>query len=304
MLPAVDALFTLVRQLATRSTVTEVSVPKWLVQLHRLGPLAARGGAASYRDELVRATVDWARIEHDLPPLVAALGHAGVAVAPIKGVAYASRLYASPAERPMSDIDLLVPPGQRETARDVLSRQGFRPAPAAALHHAEPWVRSDLSIDLHWNIIAPGRSRIDLDAVWARTESGWPDGARQLEAVDALVFHLVHLARNRLRLPLINVVDAARLLELADADLALARARAWGVGRASGLALRFCSSILDARAGRPAGWLGPSLTDVVACSQPGLASKVVFDVAVAGSPRQLVSRVFHFSANVRRRRAQ
>jgi hypothetical protein len=301
MLPPVDALFTLVRQLAARSAVIEVSVPKWLVQLHRLAPLAARAGAASYRDDLVRATLEWARIEADLPAIVHALQGAGVDVAPIKGVAYAKQLYASPAERPMADIDLLVPLRQRERARSLLAAQGFRPAPAAALHHAEAWLRGDLAIDLHWNIIAPGRSRIDLDAVWSRTTPGWPDAARQLEPVDAFVFHLVHLARNRLRLPLINVVDTARLLEHVDANTALMRAREWGLGRATELALRFCTSILDAREGRPAGWLGPSRADVVECAEPSLPGKVLFDVAVAGSPRQLVSRVVHFGANRVRR---
>lgn len=304
MLPRVDALFTLVRQVATRSRVTEVSVPKWLVRLHRLAPLMARAGAGSYRDDLVRATLEWARIEHDLPPLVAALGRAGVRAAPIKGVAYAKYLYVTPAERPMADVDLLVPPAQREDARAVLTEHGFRPAPAAALHHAEAWVREGVAVDLHWNIIAPGRGRIDFDAVWSRTEPGWPDGARRLEAVDALLFHLVHLARNRLRLPLINVVDAARLLEQVDAATALTRARSWGLGRAAELALRFCKSILEGRAGRPAGWLGPSRADVVACAQPSVAGKVLFDVAIAGSARQLASRVVHFSANVRRRGAQ
>jgi hypothetical protein len=269
-----------------------------LVTRHGLAPLAARAGATSFRDELARATLAWHSTDRELPPLVAELTLAGVRVAAIKGVAYAARLYASPAERPMSDVDLLIPHEHLTTARRVLRGRGFTPATAAVLHHAEPWTRSDFVIDLHWNIIAPGRSRIDLDAIWSRTSAGWPDGGSLLEPSDALVFHLVHFARNRLRLPLINVVDTARLLENADASTAIARARVWGVGSAVEIALRFCRAILEARDGsRPGGWLGPTLDEVAGLAPQSTARKLFFDVAVAGSPRQLASRAVHFGAN-------
>jgi hypothetical protein len=296
-LPPVDSLFTLVRQLATRSRVTDVAAPKWLVQLHGLAAMAARAGATSYRDDLARATLDWARIEREIPPVVAAMSSAGVRVCLIKGAGYARTLYATPAERPMRDVDLLVQPDRRDDARRVLASLGFAPANAPALHHAEPWTSSGIAIDLHWNIIAPGRSRIDLAAIWSRTIAGSFEHSESLEPIDALVFHLVHLARNRLRLPLMNVVDTARLLERADANASLARARSWGLGAATELALRFCTSILTERAGRPAGWLGPSLDEIVQISDGSLAAKIAFDIATAGSPKQLASRVVHFGAN-------
>jgi hypothetical protein len=301
MLPGVDALFTLVRQLARRQPVTEVAAPKWLVQRHGLGPMAARAGAPGFRDDLARAALDWVRTEQEARPIVAALVEAGVRVAPIKGLAYAKTLYDNPAERPMRDIDLLVPRDRRDSARVVLAQRGFRRAESAVLHHAEAWVRGELALDLHWNIIAPGRSRIDLDAVWSRTSAGWPEHAERLERVDAAVFHLVHLARNRLRLPLINVVDTARLLEHANAREVLARGREWGLGSAVGIALKFCTAICEARPGRPAGWLGPSLEEVALLSEDSVSSKLLFDIATAGSPTQLASRVVHFAANQLRR---
>jgi hypothetical protein len=297
MLPLVDALFTLVRQLATRSPVIEISAPKWLVQRHGLAAMAARAGATSYRDDLARATLEWARIEQEISPVVAALVQAGVRVCPIKGAAYAKTLYGSPAERPMGDVDLLVELDRRDDVRRLLAELGFAPAIGPVMHHAEAWTRGDFALDLHWNIIAPGRSRIDFDAIWGRTRPGWPTGAEWLDPTDAMVFHLAHFARNRLRLPLMNVVDTARLLERVDAAVAVERARSWGLGRASELALRFCIAILDGRGGRPGGWLGPSLEDVALLSEDGVASKVLFDIATAGSPKQLASRVVHFAAN-------
>jgi hypothetical protein len=301
MLPDVDGLFTLVRQLAGREAVTEVAAPKWLVQRHSLGPLAARAGARAFRDDLIAAALQWARIEKELPSITDALTSAGIRVTAIKGVAYARTLYATGAERPMADIDLLVPKAAVQSARTVLARLGFVPAASVALHHAHAWTRGDLALDLHWNIIGRGRGRVDLDAVWDRAIPGSPAGLHYLEPCDGLAFHLIHLARNRLRLPLVNVVDAARLLERADPSESLGRARAWGLGAAAELALRFCLSILEDRPGRPAGWLGPSREDITHLAEETTARKVLFDVVTAGSPRQLTSRLMHFGANRLRR---
>jgi hypothetical protein len=297
MLPDVDGLFTLVRQLARREAVTEVAAPKWLVQRHGLGPLTARAGGPGYRDELARASLQWARLAEELPAVIEGLRNGGVRVAPIKGVAYATSLYDTPAERPMNDVDLLVPPDQIPTAEATLARLGFQQGRYAALHHARPWLRGDLVIDLHRNIIGPGRSRIDLATVWSRTTSGWPSGAERLQPDHGLVFHLVHLARNRLNLPLINVIDAARLLEHASSQRALELANTWGLGRSTSLAFRFVRSILEGDSPRPAGWLGPTRDEVVAVDAPGALRKLAFDIATAGSLPQLAARSLHYGYN-------
>ena len=297
MLPAVQALFTLVRELAQNRVVTEIAASKWLVQRHGLASLAARAGAVQFREDLARQALSWARIAGVVEPLVAQLVHAGARVVPIKGLAYAKTLYAHPDERPMSDVDVLVPDTHHAIVERELERAGFSPVPGAVMHHATAWHRDDFVVDLHRSIMAPGRSQIDLDAVWSRVTPGWPTGAEQLDPVDALVFHLAHLARNRLRVPLIQVVDAARLCERAPAETALNRARAWGLGRAAELALRFCTSILDGTDARPGGWLAPTRDELATFEEPSIARKILFDVAVAGSPRQLAARVRHFVAN-------
>jgi hypothetical protein len=295
-LPEVRQMFALTRTLASGGDVSEIAVHPSVVQRHQLGPLAGRAGLAQFRDDLVRAAVGWARIERELPGIVAAAAASGIRVAPIKGVAYAHSLYELPAERPMTDIDLLVAPADEVRARDVLGDLGFSCAHDPSLHHASTWVRDTLVVDLHRDIIGSGRSRIDLDAVWGRVIPGWPAHAWHLEPVDALVFHLVHMARNRLCGPLIQVVDAARLLERADATAALARARGWGIEASVRPALRYCRDVLD-DASRPGGWLCPSLDDVLAVRQPSTLRKLVFDVATAGSVRQLAARaVAHYIA--------
>jgi hypothetical protein len=297
MLPEVDALFTLVRQLAKRERVSDVAAPKWLVQRHGLAAMAARAGAVSYRDDLAVATVQWALLEREVSGVVGALVRAGISVAPIKGFAYASSLYDNPAERPMGDVDLLVHPRDVGAARDVLRGVGFARGPAMVMHHAEAWTRGTLAIDLHTSMIASGRARIDLDALWSRMQPGWQPGAHQLEASDALGFHLLHLARNRLRLPLMNVVDFARLLDRASADAVLERASQWGVRRAVAWALRFCRSIIAGDPAPAGGWPGPSRQEVVDIAPPTTAQKIAFDVVTAGSMRQLTARSLGFALN-------
>lgn len=289
-------MFALVRMLSSGRDVSEIAVHPTIVQRHQLGPLAASAGWAQFRDDLVRATVGWGRIERELPAIVDALDCRGIRVAPIKGVAYATTLYETPGQRPMTDIDLLVAPAEGAFARRILGELGFTCAHDPALHHASTWVRGSLVIDLHRDIVGTGRSQIDLDAVWSRVVPGWPKRAWRLEPVDELVFHLVHMARNRLCGPLVQVVDASRLLQRADALAALARAKEWGIEAAVRPALRFCRDIVD-DVPHPGGWLSPSPGDLLAVQQPSTLRKLVFDVATAGSMRQLASRaVAHYMA--------
>lgn len=300
MLPAVDGLFTLVERFANRELVTEIAASKWLVQRHGLAPLAGAAGAAEFRDDLVRATVSWSAIERVLTRTVPSMVERGAHVAPIKGAAYARTLYDRPAERPMTDVDLLVREDSLQLCEAVLGESGFRKISGGPWHHAWAWTRSDLTIDVHRSILGPGRSKIDLDAVWSRTSEGWPAGARQLDPTDAFVFHLAHLARNRLRVALIQVVDAWRLLaRLPDRDPApaLRRADDWGIGRAARVAFDFCLAIVNHEHRRPGGWLGPD-PDALATFEPAsILGKLVFDVATAGSPRQLAARFIAYGAD-------
>jgi hypothetical protein len=252
-----------------------------------LAALCALAGVSQLRDDLAGATVRWIAWSREIATVVARLGDAGVAVAPIKGLAYAAGLYPQPAARPMTDVDLLVQPGRVTAARDVLERAGFTLASDIPLHHASTWERGDLTVDLHRDIMPIGRGRIAHDELWARTRPGWPAGARRLDSVDELVFHLAHMARGRLCGPLVQVVDAARLLEHAGATQALERARQWKIGAPVSVALAFCRAIID---GTSLPWLAPADDDVLFARQPGVARKLLFELATSGSPRQLAAR--------------
>jgi len=287
-------MFALTRILAKERDVSEIVAPLDVLQRHMLAALAGRLGVSGCRSDMVRATLAWARLDRDLPPIVSRFRTAGARVAPIKGVAYATRLYTVPGDRPMTDVDILVPPSDRKAATSALRELGFTLHPDPALHHASTWARGDLVIDVHHGILGDGRSRVDLGAVWQRTRPGWPDGAERLEPADELAFHLLHMTRNRLCGPLIQVIDAGRLAERdAAVDIALKRAASWGVGAAARLAWRFVGDVLADRE-TPGGVFGPRVSDVLAVRQPPTLGKLVFDVATAGSLRQLAARVVAF----------
>jgi Uncharacterised nucleotidyltransferase len=287
MLPATAKMFALVRDLSARREVTEIAVSRWLVRRHNLAAVAALAGVSRLREDLVTGTVRWAAISRELPTIVAQLRDANVGVAPIKGVAYAMGLYSTPAARPMTDIDLLIAPGQDTRARQVLTHAGFTLGNDIPLHHATMWTRGDLTLDLHRDILPVGRSHIALDDVWSRTQVGWPDGARRLDPVDELVFHLAHMARNRLCGPLIQVVDTARLLEHASLDAAMARAGQWRISTAIGVAAAYCGWVLGT-ASRPR--LAPSDDAIAFAYQMPARHKLVFDVATAGSVQAIAAR--------------
>lgn len=96
----------------------------------------------------------------------------------VKGVALATSLYDRLGQRPMSDIDLLVPPAQLIDAVQSLESIGYRRhASYHAVDHAElereaPLVRdvggSQMVVDLHWHLVDPVMYTLDERDVWSR----------------------------------------------------------------------------------------------------------------------------------------
>lgn len=273
-------MFALVRDLANGREVTEIP-DRWYVLRHNLGPLAARAGAPGLRDEVIRATVEWGRIERDLPPVVTMLERAGHRVVALKGVAYATGLYAAPSDRPMTDIDLFV---EDPRAGEMLAADGFAHEAGAPFHHATTWTKGRTIIDLHHDFVSSGRGRVDLAAVWKRIVSGTL--ARRLDPVDELAFHLIHMARARMCGPLVQIVDLHRLAQRCDPDQALVRCDAWQLGRGARRAYAYYQSIL---AGDPDLHFA-TLDDLLECRQPSIPRRIAFELAVAESPRQLAGR--------------
>jgi len=255
-----------------------------LIRRHGLAAMAYARGARSFRVDYVSNLFAAEKRRAVVVEACAALEEIGVEVALLKGISYVGDLYPDAGLRPMGDVDLLIRSADMPRALARLADLGYRdgtPHGSTAIHHAAQLFRSDGgAIDLHRNIEQPWRSRIDLDAVWSRAQVG-ADGMRRLEGVDQLLFHLAHLSRTQLSVPLMNYVDAARLRERLDvgelADLGR-RARQYRLERGcrAGLAMTDALAAGAARAALPSwGRVLPSCAEVLAGGLPARPVQLV-----------------------------
>jgi len=80
-----------------------------------------------------------------------------------KGADVRERLYREPALRPSADIDVLVPETHKFAAIIAFKQQGFDLLPSATIiSHEVSLVKGNAAIDLHWDILRPGRTRIPM----------------------------------------------------------------------------------------------------------------------------------------------
>lgn len=145
--------------------------------------------------------------------VLGAFDSAGVSALLLKGVALARALYAGETKRGYSDVDLLVPPSQLDTASRVLSALGFVNTTrergvedVAGAVHAETWIRRDqtigpLMVDLHTRL--PGVQLPPAEAweVLERNRAAIEVGGRDAFALnhEGLAFHLaLHAAQHGL----------------------------------------------------------------------------------------------------------
>lgn len=159
---------------------------------------------------------------HALERIDAAFEAASVRYVVFKGVHVRELVYDDPSIRPASDVDILIARNQRDLAARILVRRGFTLHPDAEIvsHEASFHDRS-VSIDLHWHILRPGRTRVDMtDAFLARRHREsffWG-----LDPADTLFTLLVHPAFAKyVTSPyalLCRLVDLSRWLQSRNVD--------------------------------------------------------------------------------------
>ena len=109
-----------------------------VIAAHGLGPyLAAAPGLAGLRANLPPEEVAWleeqlaanrarlGRLHHELAAALAEMARAGIRTMPLKGAILTTRPGPGRDLRPMSDLDLLVRPGDRAAATAALVRLGY-----------------------------------------------------------------------------------------------------------------------------------------------------------------------------------
>ena len=186
-------------------------------------------------------------MEAELVAIAAALEDAGVPVLLLKGAALGRMVYGSPAERPVSDFDLLIPADQLEPARQALVERQYR---AAGLFWLTRWQqryraelplvcyapgRERLLVELHWSLVELPYyiDRIPMAEIWQASEPvAGLSGARLPDPATALLHSCAHWALHHSQeqrlLWLLDVDRLARCGRL-DWDLVLDRATRWGL---------------------------------------------------------------------------
>jgi len=109
----------------------------------------------------------------------------------MKGLAWRDQLYARPHVRLAADIDILVERAHLDAARARLHTLGFRRAGDGQSAHEETWTRGSADVDLHWDLLAPGRVPVALasDMLGRRVTRNGVDGLCDEDMVALLLMH-------------------------------------------------------------------------------------------------------------------
>ncbi len=203
------------------------------------GATIAGGAAAAlvraHREELARGLVR----EQALRPLARALGAAGIPMLLLKGAALERSVYG-PGERPMNDVDVLVPAARFAQAVRLARGLGAEPlGPArravtrrfeyAAAFALPPGV----GVEIHRAVSPSPLFAVDIDGLFRRARAA-ADGALVPDPTDLFLLLALHAAKHGFCLPFRSVVDGLRLAAAGsvDRDALVERARAFRARRA------------------------------------------------------------------------
>jgi hypothetical protein len=114
----------------------------------------------------------------ELTRLLGLLEAAGVPVLAIKGPVIANTLYADPAYRFFTDLDLLVPPARVPDARRILFRAGYEPSRSVREQSIFQFTelslenpRTGVHVDLHWELTPKDWIASMPPGLWDRTRT-------------------------------------------------------------------------------------------------------------------------------------
>jgi hypothetical protein len=171
----------------------------------------------------------------------------GIPVMALKGVVLHTLVYDDPAERPLSDVDLLVPPERHADAVEALLASGFRvKEPSASWAKVLVHPNLPLEVDLHRALFPPGLFALEPRALFARARRDVSAFGAEVFVPDAydLYAHVIgHFAKSRMDerngRAFGDLERIARRLSL-DPALCAARLTEAGLGRAARYTFSAC----------------------------------------------------------------
>lgn len=233
---------------------------------HRAGAAlrlrAARHGLeapAPWHRELVAAAARHLSLTAAVEEIGGLLAAAGVEWVPLKGFDLATRVYASPEERPTADVDLLIPSAGLEGALRALEADGWKglfPGPRNRDFLADEgyaWLARKTGrglLELHfrlWGLVPEGWSAELFER--SRRDPALPPGGRRLTLADAYLVAAVHTWLDPPPRPLVAWWDLERITRRwssEEAEDAVAGARAWDLQLPVALASRSAAGLWGA----------------------------------------------------------
>jgi hypothetical protein len=219
--------------------------------LDRAGRLStlSEGVRIALRQDVLDAALSRGRLEQGLGAAANALEAEGIPFLLLKGAALGGLVYAEPAHRAMTDVDILVYPDALDRALAVLGRHGFTLPSVedqafwrAAYYNLPvcPPGGTEQAVEIHWSIAQRGRHFPDLPGLFSRARDV-PIGGRTFRApgaADLFLHQALHHSYHYFEPKLVWIYDLA-LLHRADPPVEeiQRRARAWGMSTALGVSV-------------------------------------------------------------------
>jgi len=145
-----------------------------------------------------------------------------IAHAIIKGCHIRESIYEEPAIRPACDIDVLIAPENQVEAIKVFVNAGYQILPdPEIISHEISLVNGGISIDLHWDIMRPGRTRIPMTETLLKTGKEFPThwGFNNDATLFLMLVHPVFTKYSTApHSSLIRIVDLAHWIETKKPD--------------------------------------------------------------------------------------
>ena len=228
-----------------------------LEKLHLPAPPAIQ---AQLRGVLQTHTARNLRLLREFSNLARALQKQTVEFMPIKGVHLCTSLYENIGERPIWDIDLLVPLGKIRAALTAVEGTGYRSSRPFDLdmevrnyHHVPAYVkRGAPPLEIHWTLLNPRfPNGLSWQELWERSipaRVGEVE-ARVFSPADMLVYLCAHVAYQHIYIDSVrSLYDIKLLIQRYSSELdwgaITARARTWGLVHSVYLTLRLTNDLL------------------------------------------------------------
>ena len=185
--------------------------------------------SAHFRDSLRQArlhnTCAYLLANSQLTLIKDTLADAGIPHVVYKGADIRERYYSDPSLRPAVDIDVLVPCDQKFSAISAFKKAGFRfYGKEKNISHEASLIKGKTAIDLHWDILRPGRTRIPMTDILLKTRQDFGSHWGMSNAANLFVM-LVHPVFVRY-----STTPGAQLIRMYDLVQILA-AKPWEIGR-------------------------------------------------------------------------